>query len=226
MIEKPIRLFAGYDEREKVGFFTFVSSVLRRTKRLVQVTPIAANGLQTGSNVFTSSRFLVPWLCDFAGHAIFLDSSDMLCLGDIADLDGLFDPQYAVQVVRHPDYQSLHERKYIGTEMECSQTNYSRKNWASAMVINCEHPAWRGMTPAGISRHKAIDLLRFRFLEDFEIGDLPEKWNVLVDEGQKSDNPCIIHFSNGIPAFPHYRNTRNSKDWFAEFDDMASMRQG
>jgi hypothetical protein len=42
------------------------------------------------------SRFLVPWLCNFKGHAIFADGSDMICLADIAELDSLFDPSKAV----------------------------------------------------------------------------------------------------------------------------------
>lgn len=220
MIDKPIHLFAGYDEREKVGFHTFLSSVLRRSSRFIQFTPLPEMGMGHGSNAFTVSRFLVPSLCNFQGHAIFLDGSDMLCLGDLADLDSLFDPEFAVQVVKHPDYDSMHPRKYVGTPMECKQSNYSRKNWASAMVINCEHPAWSGMTQAGICRHKIIDLLQFRFLEDFEIGELPPEWNVLVDEDQNDDDAKVLHWTAGIPAFLSYKNSRRSKDWFLEFREL------
>lgn len=219
-MDKSIRLFAGYDEREAVGFHTFVSSVLRRSSQLVQITALSEMGMGHGSNAFTKSRFLAPYLCGFQGHAVYLDGSDMLCLDDIANLDSLFDPQFAVQVVKHPEYQSLHDRKYVGTPMECEQSTYKRKNWASAMLINCEHPAWSGMTPAGIARHKAIDLLQFRFLEDFEIGEMPPEWNVLVDEGQDDTNAKVCHFTAGIPSFPHYRNVRRSKDWFQELGEL------
>lgn len=219
-MESPIRLFAGYDEREKIGFHTFLSSVIRRTNRFVQVTPLMEMGMGHGSNAFTVSRFLVPWLCGFKGQAIFLDGSDMLCLGDVAELHDLFDEEFAVQVVKHPDYDSQHSRKYIGTPMECAQSNYRRKNWASAMVINCEHAAWRPMTPDVISRYKTVDLLQFRFLEDFEIGALPPEWNVLIDEGQSRENAKILHWTAGIPAFSHYKNARCSNDWFVELAEL------
>lgn len=219
-MKQPIRLFAGYDEREKIGFHTFLSSVIGRTNRFVQVTPLPEMGMGHGSNAFTVSRFLVPWLCGFKGHAIFLDGSDMLCLGDIAELEALHEPEFAVKVVQHPAYESLHARKYVGTDMECDQTNYRRKNWASAMLINCEHPAWACMTPAGIVRNKRIDLLQFRFLEDFEIGWLPPEWNVLIDEGQSRENAKILHWTAGIPAFSHYKNARCSNDWFVELAEL------
>src|SRR3954469_13268172 len=34
---------------------------------------------------FTRSRFLVPWLCGYQGHAIFVDN-DVVCLDDVAKL--------------------------------------------------------------------------------------------------------------------------------------------
>lgn len=219
-VVNTVRLFCGYDEREKIGFHTFLSSVIRRSSAMVQATVLDSVGMRQGSNSFTLSRFLVPYLCGFSGRAIFADASDMLCLGDIAELDAMFDPAYAVQVVKHPDYESKHSRKYVGTNMECEQTNYSRKNWASVMLINCEHRAWSTMTPEVVAGYSRLALLQFQFLLDSEIGELPAKWNVLVDEGQVNDNPRVIHFSNGIPAFPHYRNVRNSKDWFNELADL------
>lgn len=220
MIEKPIALYLGYDEREKIGVHTFVSSVLRRTSRVVQITPLSDLGIAQGSNTFSCSRFLVPFLNGFKGHAIFLDGADMLCLDDIAKLDRLFNPAYAVQLVKHPDYDSQHARKYIGTEMECEQSNYSRKNWASAMIFNCEHKAWSGFTPKGIAMHSKLELLQFQHLLDKEIGSLPAEWNVLIDEGQDDANAKILHWTAGIPSFLHYKGARRSKDWFSELEQL------
>ena len=91
-----IRLFAGYETREAVGFHVFAHSVIERASKPIVITPLSAMSMPQGSNAFTLSRFLVPWLCGFKGHAIFADASDMLCLADIAELDALFDPNYAV----------------------------------------------------------------------------------------------------------------------------------
>lgn len=220
-----IDLFCGYDEREAAGYHTFCASVIKRATKPVNFRPLASMGLPQGTNTFTLSRFLVPYLMGFKGHAIFVDACDMLMLGDVAELDALFDRRFAVQVVKHPDYQSQHARKYIGTEMECEQSNYARKNWASAMVINCAHAAWFAATPKFISLAKPIELLQFQYMLDSEIGALPEEWNVLIDEGHEREGAKLLHWTAGIPTFLHYRNARASADWFREHEIMNKAMQ-
>lgn len=222
---KPIQLFGGFDEREAAGFHTFAASVIRRASRPVSITPIASLGMPVGSNAFSLSRFLVPALAGHKGMAIFMDASDMLCLSDIAELASLYDEKYAVQVVKHPDYDSQHQRKYVGTPMECQQSNYSRKNWASVMLMNCEHYAWKGFTPQLISSRPPLHFLQFNHLLDSEIGELPPEWNVLIDEGQDDSGAKVIHFTAGVPSFVHYKNVRRSKDWFKEFSHVTEGRQ-
>lgn len=222
---RPIQLFAGFDERESAGYFTFCSSVIRRATQPVSITPLASMGLPIGSNSFTLSRFLVPALSGFKGRAIFADGADMLCLSDIAELDAMFDPSYAVQVVQHPEYRSKHERKYIGTDMECVQSDYSRKNWASVCLFNNEHPAWRGISHQQLASRPKLHFLQFQNLLDCEIGDIPPEWNVLIDEGQDDTNAKLIHFTAGIPAFAHYKDIRRSKTWFKEFEHMTEGKQ-
>lgn len=216
-----ITLFTGFDPREAIGWHVFAHSVIKRASKPVNIVPLASMGLPQGSNTFTLSRFLVPYLLGFKGHAIFADACDMLMLGDVAELDALFDPAYAVQVVKHPAYTSQHERKYIGTEMECEQSNYTRKNWASLMLIHGAHKGWADRTPADVADVGALSLLQFCGLDDNEIGALPPEWNVLIDEGQDDRDAKVIHWSSGIPTFKHYRNARRSRDWFAEHDEVV-----
>lgn len=216
-----LNLFAGYDKREAAGYHTFCASVIERSSALVRITPLASMGLPHGSNTFTRSRFLVPHLMGYKGHAIFADACDMLMLGDLAELDAMFDPEYAVQVVQHPEYQSLHARKYVGTEMECEQSNYRRKNWASLCIFNCEHRAWRGRNAEEIGMFSAMQLLQFQNLLNDEIGALPPQWNVLIDEGQPREGAKLLHWTAGLPTFKHYRNARSSIDWFVEFEAMT-----
>lgn len=216
-----IDLFCGYDEREAIGFHVFAQSVIKRATQPLSLRPLASMGLPHGSNTFTLSRFLVPYLMNFKGHAIFVDACDMLMLGDVAELDSLFDQAYAAQVVKHPDYQSAHERKYVGTEMECQQSNYTRKNWASCMLINCEHVGWSEFTPERIARTPALQLLQLHNLLDEEIGALPAAWNILIDEGQERQGAKVLHWTAGLPTFAHYRNARASADWFAECESVT-----
>lgn len=216
-----IHLFCGYDKREAIGFHVFVASVLERTSQPLAIYPLDAKGLPEGSNTFTFSRFLVPWLMGFKGRAIFVDACDMLMQADVAQLDALFDPSRAVQVVKH-DYRTRHPQKYIGTPMQCPNRDYPRKNWASVMLINCEHSAWRATAPESIAEFAEIPttLLGLRWLADHEIGELPDAWNRMVDEGQGIDGAKILHWTAGIPAFAHYAHAPAAEAWHAQAQDL------
>lgn len=211
-----INLFCGYEAREAMGFHVFVSSVLARASTLVRIVPLASMGLPQGSNAFTLSRFLVPHLMNYQGRAIFADASDMLMLGDVADLDALFDDRFAVQVVKHPTYQTQHKIKYRGTALETINTDYPRKNWASLMLINCEHPAWKASSPLAIATANRLGCLQLRNVPDSDIGELPDCWNRLVDEGQAVDGAKLLHWTAGIPGFAKYRDAPGADLWHAE----------
>jgi hypothetical protein len=204
-----IRLFCGYDSREAIGFHVFSHSVIRSASKPIEIRPLGQMWMPEGSNAFTLSRFLVPMMCGWQGHAIFADACDMLCLNDIAELDALFDPAYAVQVVKHDSYKTQHRTKYRGSGMECPNMNYERKNWASLMLVNCEHPAWR------INAEELLpsDLLTFKFLKDEEIGSLPPEWNRLVDEDQPHEDAKIAHWTAGVPAFDYYTSAPAADLW-------------
>lgn len=217
-----INLFCGYDDREAQGFHVFASSVIRQASRPVALIPLASLGLPHGSNAFTLSRFLIPWLMGFKGHAIFADASDMLMLADVSTLDMAFDPRMAVQVVKHADYQTRNPVKYIGTPMQAVNRDYPRKNWASLMLINCEHPAWRDLRPHTIAESKPLDLLQLRFCADSEIGELPDCWNRLADEGQPVAGARLLHWTAGIPGFECYRNAPGAEYWHAEAQEIAN----
>lgn len=210
-----IQLFAGYDERESIGFAVFCHSVITRASKPVSITPLAAMGLPTGSNDFTVSRFLVPYLMGFKGRAIFCDASDMVMLGDIAELDSLFDSRKAVQVVKHPAYKTRHRTKYRGTSMECPNSDYERKNWASVMLVNCDHPSWV-VGPDGLATGNNKEWLQFQNFRDEDIGELPDEWNRLVDEGQPIEGAKVLHWTAGIPAFEAYADAPGSDIWNRE----------
>lgn len=214
-----IELFCGYDPREYEGWETFVSSVRRRTAADVHYR-ICHDIQQRGSNTFTISRFEIADEMQFTGRAIFCDASDQVMLRDVAELDALFDDRYAVQVVKHNKYKTRHPWKYLFTEMECPNQDYDRKNWASVMLINCGHEAWRPMTKKHVqevSTRDKLHLLQFKFIPDEAIGELPPEWNRLVDEGQETDG-AILHWTAGIPLFPHYRNAPAADIWRREYE--------
>ena len=84
------------------------------------------------STEFSFSRFLVPWLQQYQGWAIFMDC-DMLCRGDIAELWALRDERYALQCVQH-EHVPREDVKFLGA----LQTRYEKKNWSSLMLFQCQ----------------------------------------------------------------------------------------
>ena len=222
-----IPLFYGFDAREEAGAHAFVSSVIHRSSEPVAFKPldlkmlakVYQGGQRDGSNAFIYSRFLVPYLQNYEGMAIFADGSDMLCRGDIAELWAMRDPYKAVQVVKH-DYRTEHKRKYIGTQMEADNAIYPCKNWSSLMLINCAHYAWREINPGTIEDADGAYLHRFHFVHEPRfVGALPKQWNWLDEYGPNPDAK-LIHWTLGTPGFKHYANAPHADEWRAQMDKV------
>lgn len=222
-----IPVYAGFDERESVGFHAFTASVIANTSMPVAITPLHAGmlrgiydeGQRDGTNAFIYLRFLIPYLNLFRGFAIFVDGADMVCRGDLAELWDMRNPWAAVQVVQH-DYKTRHPRKYVGTEMEAENADYPRKNWSSVMIINCGHFAWRDLTPDKVARMTGSELHGFTFLPQERIGELPKEWNWLADEYGPNPLAKLLHWTAGVPAWPAYANAPHADEW-AKYALMA-----
>lgn len=209
-----IPLFLGYDKREAVGYHVCVESLIRTATAPFTVAPVFGDR-RDGTNDFIYSRFLVPYLCDYQGWAIFADGSDMLFREDIAHLWALRSARnaHAVLVVqRH--YKTRHPRKYIGTDMESHNRDYPCKNWSSLMLFNCAHPANRVLTPEYIRQHGGEHLHTFGWLPSSAVGALPARWNVLMGEEGEDAECAVAHYTLGIPFFNHYKKCTRSKEWW------------
>lgn len=208
-----IPLFVGFDSREAVGYSVFCHSVLTRTKALVSFTPVSGEK-RDGSNSFIYSRFLVPYMMDYRGWAIWADGSDMLCLSDIEDLWALRESGLDVLVVKH-EYSTKHPIKYLDQRND----DYERKNWSSLMLINCGNYPWRKITPEYVAKASGSHLHRFEFLKDDRIGELPREWNHLVGEYDHDPNIKLAHFTIGIPPF--YPNCDYAHEWNLELKTLT-----
>lgn len=206
-----MRIFTGWDAREEAGWHAFAHSVVKRASVPVALTPITAQMQRDGSNAFTYSRFLVPYLCDFYGRALFVDGADMLAMGDVAELARL--ACKPVHVVKH-DYKTKHPVKYVGTEMEAKNEDYPRKNWSSVILWDCGHPLNRCLTPEFIEDSTGSFLHRFGWLPDDMVGELPQEWNWLCDEYGANTRAKLLHFTAGIPAIEAYRHSPHAEEWF------------
>lgn len=221
-----MRVYIGYDKREHDA-----AKVARKTlKETSSIEPeflerdgLAARGLLNrptdrrngrydllsdaySSTEFSLSRFLVPILCQ-SGPALFTDC-DVVFLRDVSKLKDLFDPQYAVQVVRHNYTPSA------AVKMDNQvQSTYSRKNWSSVVLWNTDHPANRRLTLHDVNTRPGLWLHQFGWLNDHEIGDLPPRWNWLVGEQSKPDFPAIAHYTLGGPFTPGWIPHEHDEIW-------------
>jgi hypothetical protein len=213
------RIFIGYDPNETVAYHTLAHSILRRASIPVAIAPLMRSQLgrmytrprgPTESTEFSLTRFLVPALSDFQGWSMFIDC-DMLCRGDIAELFAFTKvaDDKAVLVCQH-DYVPKTARKFL----DQVQTKYPRKNWSSVMLFNNARCA--ALTPDYVNQASGLDLHRFTWLKDAEIGAIPLEWNWLVGEYAYNPAAKIVHYTLGGPYFDEYRDCDYAAEWFEE----------
>jgi hypothetical protein len=223
----PLRIFIGFDSREVMAYHVLVNSLIRHASGPLSITPLVQSSLRTQglytrergpleSTEFSLTRFLVPYLADYKGYAIFMDC-DMLCRGDVYELLELARTPYELFVplvwcVQH-DYTPASAIKMDGQ----TQSVYPRKNWSSLMVFQCY--GCRMLTPDFVNRAIPGALHQFGWMRDKKIGALPKAWNYLVGESnQATEPPKMIHFTNGGPWFRDYQQCDYAPEWFEELD--------
>lgn len=246
-----MRIFIGYDSREPLSYHVLSHSIMRRASIPVSIHPLVLNQLggafwrlrgPTESTEFSISRFLTPYLSNYEGWSLFLDS-DMLCLMDVAELEGLISRfrHKAVVVAKH-DYTPKDDFKFLGQ----GQTKYPRKNWSSVMLMN--NALCRPLTPEFVNTASGLTLHRFEWVDDNLIGDFGLEHNWLVGEydpgrpwsmsedgaGRPSDIYCsypvldaqhcapikFLHYTLGGPWFPDTENCDHADLWRAELNHM------
>lgn len=224
------KVFIGYDPVERIAWHTAVSSILERSSVPISIIPVNIQNLKgvfnrprdsKQSNEFSFSRFLVPYLSDYDGKALFMDC-DMLFRVDIAELiNTVVDSEAAVHVVKH-DYMPKDGIKYLNTV----QYSYPRKNWSSFVVWNCAHPKNKILTPQFVEKASGLELHRFTWLDDDEIGDLDVRWNWLVGEYcEPPKDVKNVHWTVGGPYFNEYSGCDFSDEWREELARVNYVKQ-
>lgn len=215
-----LNIYVGHDQRENIAFEVCEHSIKART--LANVIKLSSKDIPDykrdyvqQSTDFTYTRFLVPYLNNYKGYAIFCDC-DFLFLDDINKLLNYIDPSLAVSVVKHPRYIPNSDIKMDNI----TQVPYNRKNWSSLMVFNCEHELCKSLTPNVINTAPGSFLHQFQWVPDNLIGSIPLDWNCL-DDYYLLENPKAIHYTDGGPWFDSYKVTTYSKLWMNEYNDMV-----
>lgn len=223
-----IRIFIGYDEDEIAAYHVLAGSIIRRCTQPVSITPVALHQLPVyrgwsakQSTAFAFSRFLVPWMCDFEGHAIWMDA-DMLCRRDPAKLWALRD-EHAVQVVKM-DWDPEDGTKMNGRP----QSRYprlsngeTRKLWSAMMLFNCAR--WEAYTPDAVNKMEGLYLHQFQGFEDGDIGALPSTWQHVVGVHDHDPHASLVHWTLGGPWWAEYAETDYAEEWFMERDRILEV---
>lgn len=196
------RVFIGMDARQPISYSVLHQSIISRITEPVTIAPLKLDTLpltRQGLTPFTWSRFLVPWLCEYKGWALFMDV-DMVLRDDICQLFKLADDQYAVMAVKN---------QRAGFE------------WASLILYNCGHPSNAVLTPEYVETTQD-KLHQMGWLKEEEVGSLPHEWNHCVEYAEPNPNAKLVHYTAGVPAFPETVGCEHAKTWLDEYQVMKS----
>lgn len=215
-------IYIGYDSRETLAFDVCVNSILSNTADPTEIVihPLRLPELKSkgvyyrpedplSSTEFTFSRFLVPYLQNYTGNALFCDC-DFLFTKDVKEVFALFNQSKAVQCCKH-DYAPNSTHKMEGAV----QYLYPRKNWSSLILFNCSHDSNKALTKEIVNTETGQYLHRFSWLKDEEIGEIPHEWNWLVGwyKEPTDGTPNALHFTEGGPWHKGYEDCEYSDLW-------------
>lgn len=214
-----LRIFIGHDPRQPVSTQVLMHSLYARSSQPLAITPLRIENMpikREGLTPFTYSRFLVPWLCNYEGWALFLDA-DMLCLGDIAEL-------FLYKLPNHKGIKGDEAIPLSALTPELPTVmvvkNPQRYEWASLILFNCN--ACSMLTPEFVNNYGKLHT--FGFLNEREIGELPREYNHLVGYSDPRPDAKLVHFTQGIPAFSETEDCEYAKEWREEAMHMTSTK--
>lgn len=233
-----LHIFIGYDPREDIAYKVAAHSIKRHCSVPCVITPLKLESLKAAgkywrtlyregnqmidmgdgkpfSTEFSFSRFLVPHLALRNGIedlVVFVDC-DFLFFDDIAKMLQFCDPERAVSVVQHK-FRPKEAVKMDGV----AQQQYHRKLWSSLMVLNPLHPHCRKLDLEAVNTQKGSWLHGFEWTDS--IGEIDETWNWLPYHSPTTrygyESPKAIHFTDGGPWFPNYKDVPYAAAWNAE----------
>jgi lipopolysaccharide biosynthesis glycosyltransferase len=230
-------VFIGWDNREALASIVCKYSILknlttddvsvqflnqkdlRQKKLYYRKSFLNANGQyfdgidnKPFSTEFSFSRFLVPTICreqQLKGWALFLDG-DIVVLEDVNKLFELANSKYAVMCVKFNWLPEKTERQKMDGMI---QTRYNKKLWSSMMLFNLDHPSCKKLDHISVNQSLGSYLHKFKWVNDRDIGPLPEEWNYVPTVSPSHKEPKALHFTKGGPWFEEYRKCEYGEVW-------------
>ena len=218
-----INVFIGFDEGEKVSYHILSESIRRQSSVPVSITPLCLSNIPefkrelqpNQSTEFAFSRFLVPYLSDYKGWSLFLDS-DMMFRDDIKNLWNMIDKDKSIMCCKH-DYVPKQNVKFRGAKNE----PFPKKNWSSFMLMNNER--CKMLTKEFVETATGLELHQFKWTHEENIGELPLEWNWLVSEYDYNKNAKNVHWTLGGPYFKDYAKSDYADEWFRLYNETIEI---
>ena len=229
-----IQIFIGFDHRERAATNVLIDSLYSNSSLPISITPLITSQLkkknlywrerdENQSTDFSFTRFLVPYMMNYKGWAVFMDC-DMLCRTDISELVDFCVDKYSLLCVKH-NHLPTEKVKFQGEK----QTSYPKKNWSSLMVFNCTK--CKSLSLDYVNTASGLDLHRFNWLDgDHLIGSIDENWNYLVEVNNHEkiidyEKIKMLHWTLGGPWFKDQRfsGERFAAEWFAARDTSIKL---
>lgn len=227
-----LNIYIGFDSRndgQQLAFDICKKSILQNT---IHQDKITINGLvlkeleekgfnrefdKLAATEFTYTRFMVPYLNNYQGIALFCDS-DFLWECDVYQemlpyIHNMLEKNASVCCVKH-DYVEKNSLKMNNLY----QSSYPRKNWSSLIIFNCSHNDCQNLTLENINQQTPAWLHRFGWAKDENMIEIPHTFNYLVEVYHDETHPKAIHYTNGGPWHYLYQKTEFYDKWLKYLD--------
>jgi len=180
------------------------------------------------STQFSHSRFLLPELWrnlmdpQKSPLVMFVDC-DFLYLDDIGEMFKEIEEDRLKKHNCSPVYCTQHDYNPQSTKKmdNIVQSKYNMKLWSAMMVFNMDHPDNAHLLPEVVNTETGRWLHNFGWLANqHSIGHISEKWHFVPNHSEKNTAHIgALHYTEGGPWFPNYRNCRYAKAWWDGYNE-------
>ena len=222
-----MKIFIGY-ENEYPESFEVCAESIRRFNPNHEIIPLVKSELeekglytreyQGESTDFAFTRFLVPFLSDYKGYALFCDGDFMWRCDpqEIEDYAKQSNYSPSVWVVKHPPFLTTPYKKMKGK----ANMSYPKKYWSSLMYFN--NDKCFSLTSDLVNSWSGKDLHEFAWAS--EIGDLPAEYNAMVNY-YKFPEAKAVHFTDGGPWLDIHDDMFYSTEWLKIYKNLQKAKE-
>jgi hypothetical protein len=222
-----MKIFIGY-ENEYPESFEVCAESIRRFNPNHEIIPLVKSELeekglytreyQGESTDFAFTRFLVPFLSDYKGYALFCDGDFMWRCDpqEIEDYAKQSNYSPSVWVVKHPPFLTTPYKKMKGK----ANMSYPKKYWSSLMYFN--NDKCFSLTSDLVNSWSGKDLHEFAWAS--EIGDLPAEYNAMVNY-YKFPQAKAVHFTDGGPWLDIHDDMLYSTEWLKIYKNLQKAKE-